>query len=107
MTIEEKRAYGRAYYAKTKHKYIDKNNKYRVENRKTIREIKNNTPCTDCGVSYPYYVMDFDHLRDKKYIIANSSLTPGMLKKEIEKCEVVCSNCHRERTHTRLVQQIE
>src|SRR5207245_2408021 len=30
-----------------------------------IRAAKN-VPCTDCGVKYPYYVMDFDHARGEK-----------------------------------------
>ena len=30
-----------------------------------INELKA-VPCTDCGVPYPYYVMDFDHVRGKE-----------------------------------------
>ena len=62
-------------------------------------------PCTDCGVRYPPWVMDFDHVRgEKKYNVAlmfRQSLETILT--EIEKCEVVCSNCHRERTHKRRV----
>jgi hypothetical protein len=57
-------------------------------------------PCVDCGETDPV-VLDFDHQRDK---IANVSLMvlrkrpwPVILA-EIEKCEVVCANCHRRRT---------
>lgn len=32
--------------------------------RKFINEVKN-IPCADCGVKYPYYVMDFDHIDSK------------------------------------------
>jgi L-lysine 2,3-aminomutase len=57
----------------------------------------------DCGVSYPYYVMDFDH-RDpaKKKDGVATLVKKGNVKRlleEIDKCDVVCSNCHRERTH--------
>ena len=67
-----------------------------------IRELKEKTPCLDCGISYPYYVMDFDHVRGQKH--ANvMELIPTLSKKkideEIAKCEIVCSNCHRIRTH--------
>lgn len=58
-------------------------------------------PCADCGVQYPHYVMDFDHLTDKSFNIGRDGAKGTMerLLKEIAKCEVVCANCHRERTH--------
>lgn len=56
----------------------------------------------DCGVPYPYYVMEFDH-RDPSQKLANIGRLLGnswkRLKDEIAKCDVVCANCHRERTH--------
>lgn len=61
-------------------------------------------PCTDCGIRYPYYVMQFDHLRDKKYDLGSGkarSIGREAFKTEIAKCEVVCANCHMERTHVR------
>jgi hypothetical protein len=68
-----------------------------------VNELKKE-PCTDCGESYPPYVMDFDHLDDKTEGI--SSMTRRnrsweSILKEIAKCELVCSNCHRVRTHER------
>jgi hypothetical protein len=60
-------------------------------------------PCTDCNVQYPPYVMDFDHVRGEK--IFNVARMKGhsleALKAEIAKCDLVCSNCHRERTQSR------
>lgn len=62
-------------------------------------------PCADCEKSYPYYVMDFDHVRgDKKFNLSQATSHRRALKAvedEIDKCDVVCSNCHRERTFTR------
>lgn len=77
--------------------------KRRGENvRQYIRELKESTPCADCGIRYPYYVMDFDHQREKEFLVSRS-VTCGKnldaVKKEIEKCEIVCANCHRIRTH--------
>lgn len=60
-------------------------------------------PCHDCGGTFPVFVMEFDH-RDptqKKMRVsafAAAGHIPGMLA-EIEKCDLVCSNCHRIRTH--------
>ena len=73
----------------------------RIINLQIIREIKNN-PCVDCGQRYPFYVMHFDHLRDKKQLISRmTTYSTEDLLREIEKCEVVCANCHAERTWQR------
>lgn len=62
-------------------------------------------PCADCGVQYPTGVMDFDHARGKKcFTIAeatNRGVSIARLNAEIQKCDVVCSNCHRLRTIAR------
>ena|ERR1700677_4496999 len=68
--------------------------------RKIIREAKAK-PCADCGKEYPYYVMEFDHVRGKKaYALAKVVQRPSNkaiedLPGEIAKCDVVCANCHR------------
>jgi len=71
-----------------------------------LRDLKTKTPCVDCGINYPYYVMDFDHVRGQKH--ANvmelvSTLSKKRIDLEIAKCEIVCSNCHRIRTHIRRI----
>jgi hypothetical protein len=62
-------------------------------------------PCTDCKESYPYYVMDFDHRAGEEKLYEPNKLTlVGSMRVVIEglaKCDVVCSNCHRIRTHER------
>jgi hypothetical protein len=47
--------------------------------------------------------MDFDHRGNKKFMISGAwQLRPwNEVVAEIEKCDVVCANCHRERTHGR------
>lgn len=75
--------------------------------RRYVQQIKQENPCTDCGENYPYYVMDFDHLGDKSFDISRlhgKVSTIEGLQKEIDKCELVCANCHRFRTHARMVQ---
>lgn len=59
--------------------------------------------CTDCPENDPI-VLDFDHLKDKKYDICRIvglGYSVKTIKLELEKCEVVCSNCHRRRTARR------
>lgn len=68
-----------------------------------IRSLKDK-PCTDCDIKYPYYVMEFDHLRDKQFTFSRrKTLGKGRqtILDEASKCEVVCSNCHKERTYQR------
>jgi hypothetical protein len=76
-------------------------NHYEINDR-IIRSAKNR-PCADCGNSYPYYVMDFDHVHgDKKFTIGDKRKgSTERIVAEIEKCEVVCANCHRIRTFGR------
>jgi hypothetical protein len=67
-------------------------------------------PCTDCGQRFPYYVMDFDHPPGgRKHKLSMSDLamlkSKAALLEEIEKCDVVCANCHRERTHQRKLKE--
>ena len=77
--------------------------KTKKECRTYILEYLWNHPCVDCGQS-DVAVLEFDHIRDKKYNIA--TFTGGgrsveTLKEEIEKCEVRCANCHRKVTAQR------
>ena len=71
---------------------------------KYIQEMKSSSPCLDCKVSYPYYVMDFDHVRGRKQknvMELINTLSKKKIDEEIAKCEIVCSNCHRTRTYKR------
>lgn len=76
-----------------------------------VRELKGSTPCMDCGKTYPHYVMDFDHVRGKKSAnvadMVKNCVSLSKLKLEIEKCDIVCSNCHRTRTWFRLQEKVE
>ena len=74
-----------------------------------IRDLKEKSPCLDCKKTYPYYVMDFDHVRGVKHKNVSeliSTLSKKKIDLEIAKCEIVCSNCHRIRTHMRKMNKI-
>lgn len=64
-------------------------------------------PCLDCSVSYPPYVMEWDHLPQFEKVMNVSKMRVKRLKREtilaeIAKCELVCANCHAVRTYDRL-----
>lgn len=96
------------YYVGTEqqNKAITRQKSRRDKIQKFIQEYKQGRPCTDCGEYYPYWVMDFDHLGNKEFGISGrkggADKNIEAIKAEIAKCEVVCSNCHRNRTFSRL-----
>jgi hypothetical protein len=49
-------------------------------------------------------VLEFDHLKEKRFDIGAGLPDRNWeaLLEEMEKCEVVCANCHRRRTARRL-----
>jgi hypothetical protein len=81
----------------------DKNAARRAANKKIIQEAKS-VPCVDCGGSFPWYCMDFDHRPGEVKSFGVSGLywkSSGAVRAEIAKCDIVCANCHRIRTHER------
>jgi hypothetical protein len=94
----------RAHYHANKQQYLDRNVVAKVALIRWYQQLKSG-PCTDCGQTYPHYVMDWDHVGEGKEINLAGALRKGWGKKrilaEIAKCELVCSNCHRIRTWTR------
>lgn len=67
-----------------------------------INNFKRGKPCRDCNIVYPTYVTHFDHL-DSSTKLENISHMRNMAKiiAEIEKCDLVCDNCHAIREHNR------
>lgn len=92
------------YYAENREKHLKvirkRSNKVIANNQKYIVEYLQNHPCVDCQES-DIIVLEFDHQRDKNKNIStlvSEGYSLNTVKKEIEKCEVVCANCHRRRT---------
>ncbi len=135
-TLEEKRAYQKAYREANKDKRLayaranaDKLNanskKYYAENaeilkaktrdyRKLNGDKRNYTiaerklacvklmggKCFDCGKEYPHYVYDFHHLNpEEKEGLVNMQWSWEHIVNELNKCVMLCSNCHRIRHH--------
>lgn len=101
---------GREYYHQNHERQLKlallRKKMYRQERKLWLEKLKDR-PCKDCGVKYPPYVMDFDH-KDAKIKVASISWMAlhntsnlEVIKLEIKKCDLVCSNCHRIRTHQR------
>ena|SRR2546421_3289972 len=101
--LEKQREAKRRYYERNREVYLEKNRRKRERMRQMVIEAKA-VPCMDCGQIFPFCAMDFDHREDKEALISHlvNSLSVSRLVAEIAKCDVVCSNCHRIRTYTRL-----
>lgn len=98
--------YRREHYQANKQPYKDRARARTKAVRQSVRDLKDSTPCADCNKQYRYWVMEFDHLPgEDKVDNINALSSKGVEKQlyaEIEKCELVCANCHRERTAKRL-----
>jgi hypothetical protein len=76
-----------------------------ARNRARLAAIKISAGCADCGYDDHPAALQFDHVRGVK--LGNVS---GMVKRswsviaaEVEKCDVVCGNCHALRGWARAV----
>ena len=106
--IEDRRAASRRHYDTHKAQMVTRAREYtdeaRTRTREFLREAKSK-PCTDCGLKWPYYVMQFDHISDDKVFnlgdFAARGYSLASVQIEIAKCELVCANCHAIRTHKR------
>ena len=98
----------RAYQERNSEKVAAYQSKYRrkrYERRWTdLRALKLLRGCTDCGYEDNSDALEFDHLpgTDKKFGVSECyRVSDASLIAELNKCEVVCSNCHSIRTATR------
>ncbi len=83
---------------------IERSQTLRTKMRMHLAEIKEKSGCVDCGRDFPYYVLDFDHVQgNKTYSLSYMCRwhTLEEINEEMQKCEIVCANCHRERTYRR------
>lgn len=105
-TKAEQAWYGRQHYRRHKDRYDESVRRQREKTKAMIRAVKD-APCADCGHRYPYYVMHFDHRPGEIKLFEISdmgrkgSYSWDTIRREMAKCDVVCSNCHAERTHQR------
>ena len=105
---ECRRKYRAAHYQENKPAYFAKAKAQRVRNREFISSMKQR-PCTDCGIQYQPWQMTFDHLPGtiKLANVAQLHVLAGRagILEEVAKCEVVCFNCHADRTYRRAHQE--
>jgi hypothetical protein len=95
----------REHYEQNKQYYVDRARSHKKELAGYLRDLKHMQPCVDCRERFPHYVLQFDH-RDPGTKAGNVAHLPkrgskALIDAEIAKCDLVCANCHAERTHQR------
>jgi hypothetical protein len=110
------------YYKANKERIKRKVKLYRQQNIMKVRQSQKrryivlrqwyyemkNLPCEDCHKLFPHWIMEFDHVPErgpKLFNIMIGRLAGSLLKLLIElmKCDLICSNCHANRTYKRSV----
>lgn len=92
--IEKQRAASRRHYQKHKAEYVERS---RIKHQEVVEWYKNYKKkqlCCRCG-NNDFRCLVFHHIRDKEFnIAANKGVSIPRLRQEIEKCIVLCQNCH-------------
>lgn len=94
----------RAWYKGSSEKHKEnvrvRKNRVKKEIIQKLYEYFLENPCKHCEETNPL-VLEFDHLRDKEKnvsdLLRNGCSWESILE-EIEKCQVLCANCHRKKT---------
>ncbi len=79
-------------------------NRTRTSNgvREFLYEFLSTHPCVICGET-DIRVLEFDHVRGQKRAAIGTLLKNGfsiaVIQEEIDKCDVVCANCHKRKTY--------
>jgi len=72
--------------------------------------LKEGRPCADCGYTFPTCVMHWDHLPGHPKIGDVSAMVTrfsrAIIVDELQKCELVCANCHVLRTVMRATRTV-
>ncbi len=95
---EYQRNYQRSWHQRHRAKRLARMYERKRAIHKYIQNMKNQLRCVDCGQRHPA-TLHFHHLNseDKVFNIsyaANRGFSLDRIKKEIEKCIVLCANCH-------------
>lgn len=93
-------AYQREHCRKNRDKTAARLRRWQRKRSAFVASLKNGKSCIKCGESHPA-CLDFHHREGTQKValiqrLARSTSSNNIaLLKEIEKCDLICSNCHR------------
>lgn len=97
--MANRQGYDKEYYAKNRERRLAQIKHRKNEMKKYVHNLKLQHSCKYCGENHPA-ALDFHH-RDpeQKELSINDVIKAGWsfdrLVAEIEKCDIICANCHR------------
>lgn len=106
---DKARSWARAYYHRHKHECRARNKltlQYRMDKNTESRRLKKQQAaqylggkCEVCGYNKCISALEFHHKNGDEKDVSISALTNrtwNKLQKELDKCQLLCANCHRE-----------
>ena len=96
---EKQKEAARKHYANNKKKVMAKVQAYKVKKKKEWWDYKKSLSCVKCGASHPA-IIDFHHIdkhdptKQKVHKLVQCGRYAAAYE-EIEKCLILCANCHR------------
>jgi len=99
--------YTRKWYADNREKCCEATRKHRKKSHEKLASVlwvlKSERPCFDCGGMFSPEAMDFDHVRGEKLFNVGDVFNHPWdeVRREMDKCDLVCACCHRLRTQVR------
>ena len=95
---EYRREYMRKWYEKNKSKHIAYVRNRDKKIKLWLKDYKKTLKCEICEENHPA-CLDFHHINpaEKKFSIGRMKdfMSLRLLKEEIDKCRILCANCHR------------
>jgi hypothetical protein len=95
-----------AHYQANKARRYAHNQRRQREFREWYTSLKAGRPCADCGEAFHPAAMHWDHLPGSTKVDNLGELvrhgSRRLVLEEIEKCELVCANCHAVRSVVRM-----
>lgn len=100
---DDKKKYQKEYHAKwyqnNKEKVSTRKKESIAKTREWFVNYKAELCCSQCGFAHPAAI-DFHHVEPEKkenniFAMVHNGFTVEKIKKELEKCIPLCSNCHR------------
>ncbi|MFL5800381.1 MAG: hypothetical protein ACJ8CR_01320 [Roseiflexaceae bacterium] len=95
---EKRKAYQALWYQKNKSEHMRRARKKQIDYRQWLQSLKIGKRCVYCGEDHPA-CLAFHHVNPsvKAFNIADAARTmpsKARLLAELDKCEIVCANCH-------------